>query len=102
MGPKTYIVYVLASQKNGTLYIGVTGDPAGRISQHRDGWFEGFTKRYGVKRLVWYEAHDDPSAAITREKQLKNWHRAWKIRLIEEKNPDWRDLWWEITGRVGA
>lgn len=102
MGPKTYIVYILASQKNGTLYIGVTGNPVGRLWQHREGWFEGFTKRYGVTRLVWYTAFDDVTAAIAREKQLKSWHRAWKIRLIEETNPDWRDFWWEITGQSGG
>jgi len=99
MGPKTFIVYILASRKNGTLYIGVSGQPEQRIWQHREGWFEGFTKRYGVKRLVWYEFHEDASAAIQREKQLKEWQRAWKIRLIEETNPDWTDLWWRLTGQ---
>ena len=98
MRPKTYIVYILASQKNGTLYIGVTGNPVGRVWQHREGWFEGFTKRYGVTRLVWYAAFDDVTAAITREKQIKKWRRAWKLRLIEAANPYWRDLWPDIAG----
>ena len=72
----------MASRKNGTLYVGVSGDPEVRIWQHKNDWFEGFTKRYGVKRLVWYEVHEDAAAAIQRE------HRAWKVRLIEARNPD--------------
>ena len=84
---KTFIVYILASRKNGTLYIGVTGNPEVRMWQHRNEWFEGFTKTYGVKRLVWYERYPSAQSAITREKQLKEWHRAWKTRLIEEANP---------------
>ena len=95
---KIFIVYIMASRKNGTLYVGVSGDPVGRIWQHKNEWFEGFTKRYGVKRLVWYEVHEDAEAAIQREKRLKEWHRAWKIRLIEARNPDWRDLYSEVIG----
>jgi putative endonuclease len=95
---KVFIVYIMASRKNGTLYVGVSGDPVARIWQHKNDWFEGFTKRYGVKRLVWYEVHEDAEAAIQREKRLKEWHRAWKIRLIEARNPDWRDLYLELTG----
>jgi putative endonuclease len=95
---KVFIVYIMASRKNGTLYVGVSGDPEVRIWQHKNDWFEGFTKRYGVKRLVWYEVHEDAEAAIQREKRLKEWHRAWKIRLIEARNPDWRDLYPEVTG----
>ena len=85
-------VYILASQRNGTLYIGVTSDLPGRIHQHRSGTIEGFSKRYDVKTLVWYEVHDEMEAAIRREKQLKKWERAWKLRLIEDGNPEWRDL----------
>jgi len=95
---KVFIVYILASRKNGTLYVGVSSNPVGRIWQHKNDWFEGFTKQYGVKRLVWYEAHENAEAAIQREKRLKEWQRAWKIRLIEERNPDWRDLYGEVTG----
>ena len=98
MTSKTFIVCIMASRKNGTLYIGVTGNPVGRIWQHRNEIFEGFTKRYGTKRLVWFEATDSAEGAIWREKQLKEWHRAWKIRLIEEMNPDWRDLYPDLTG----
>jgi putative endonuclease len=85
-------VYILASVRNGTLYIGVTSNLMGRIVQHRDGLTGGFTKRYGVKRLVWFQMADTMEAAITREKQLKVWRRAWKIELIEAENPAWRDL----------
>lgn len=84
--------YILASKRNGTLYIGVTSNLLARIHQHRDGTFEGFTKAHGVKRLVWFEQHATMEHAITREKRLKKWERAWKIRLIEEANPRWRDL----------
>jgi putative endonuclease len=85
-------VYILASVRNGTLYIGVTSNLTGRIVQHRDGLTGGFTKQYGVKRLVWFQMADTMEAAITREKQLKVWRRAWKIELIEAGNPTWRDL----------
>ncbi len=85
-------VYILASVRNGTLYIGVTSNLMGRIVQHRDGLTGGFTKRYGVKRLGWFQMADTMEAAITREKQLKVWRRAWKIALIEAENPAWRDL----------
>jgi len=85
-------VYILASRPNGTLYIGVTSDLARRIEAHRSGAVGGFTKKYDVERLVYFELHDDMLAAIHREKQLKKWNRAWKIRLIQEKNPEWNDL----------
>ncbi|KQS46805.1 MULTISPECIES: GIY-YIG nuclease family protein [unclassified Sphingomonas] len=85
-------VYILASWRNGTLYIGVTSNLMARIVQHRAGSFGGFTRMYGVKRLVWFEMADTMEWAIAREKQLKNWHRAWKIELIEADNPTWRDL----------
>jgi putative endonuclease len=85
-------VYMLASGRHGTLYIGVTSDLLGRLHQHRSGALDGFTKRYGVTRLVWYEMADTMEAAITREKHLKKWRREWKIELIEQHNPDWVDL----------
>ncbi len=94
---KQYYVYILASQRNGTLYIGVTNDLTRRIWEHKHDLVEGFTKKYGVHRLVWCETASTPLAAITREKQLKKWNRAWKLHLIEEMNPDWRDLYDEIT-----
>lgn len=89
-------VYMLASQRNGTLYIGVTSHLVQRVWQHKEGLIEGFTKRYGVKFLVWYELHETMIAAIEREKAIKKWRRDWKITLIETKNPDWRDLWPQI------
>lgn len=85
-------VYILASQPRGTLYIGVTSDLIGRLWQHRNGIIEGFTSRYDVLRLVRYEMFGDMERAILREKQLKRWHRQWKINLIENDNPDWHDL----------
>lgn len=97
---KNPAVYILASQRNGTLYIGVTSDLIQRIWQHREGLAEGFTQQHGVKTLVWYEQHATMESAIAREKTLKKWNRAWKLRLIEESNPDWNDLWFEITGQV--
>ena len=89
---RTPAVYILASQKRGTLYIGVTSDPIGRLWQHRSDTVAGFTKRYGVHRLVHVEFFGDMEHAIAREKQLKRWHRDWKINLIEQHNPAWRDL----------
>jgi len=94
---KVFIVYMLANRKNGTLYVGFSGNPVGRISQHQNDWFEGFTKRYGVKRLVWYEFHLDADAGIRREKQIKEWQRGWKVRLIETGNPDWHDLFPKLS-----
>jgi putative endonuclease len=85
-------VYILASGKRGTLYIGVTSDLLGRIHQHRESLIKGFTSRYGVSRLVHYELFGDMIMAIEREKQLKKWRRDWKLNLIEEANPDWADL----------
>ena len=90
-------VYILASKRNGTLYIGVTSNLLKRASEHKNDLAEGFTKRYGVHRLVYYELHDDMVSAITREKQMKKWNRAWKLELIESQNPSWRDLWEEIV-----
>jgi len=88
----TYYVYILASKRNGTLYAGVTNDLSRRTLEHREGDVRGFTRRYGVKLLVWYEDHDRIEHAIEREKQIKGWNRAWKIRLIEENNSGWNDL----------
>ena len=90
-------VYMLSSRRNGTLYIGVTSNLVQRVYQHRTGMIEGFTKRYGVHDLVWYESHEMMESAIQREKQLKKWSRAAKIRLIEQLNPEWRDLWQGLT-----
>jgi putative endonuclease len=89
---RQFYLYILASRRNGTLYIGVTGDLIRRAYEHRIKAVPGFTKRYGVDRLVYFEIFDDPRSAITREKQLKKWQRDWKIALIEEKDPDWHDL----------
>ncbi|WP_428028452.1 GIY-YIG nuclease family protein [Altererythrobacter sp.] len=85
-------VYLLASRRNGTLYVGVTSDLMGRIHKHREGLLPGFTRDYGVKRLVWFEPHATMEDAILREKRIKKWNRAWKLELIEKSNPDWNDL----------
>jgi putative endonuclease len=90
-------IYMLASRRNGTLYTGVTSDLVKRIWEHRNDIVEGFTKRYGVHSLVYFELHDDMSEAIRREKQIKKWNRAWKIELIERTNPQWQDLWRSLT-----
>jgi putative endonuclease len=86
-------MYILANNRNGTLYVGVTSDLVKRVWEHKSDLTEGFTKKYGVHRLVYYEMHSGMLAAIAREKQLKKWNRAWKLELIEERNPDWKDLW---------
>jgi putative endonuclease len=90
---KTYFVYILASKLDGVLYIGFTSDLISRVYQHKEELLDGFTKRYHVKRLVYYELFNDPLLAIQREKQLKRWNRAWKIHLIEKHNPEWIDLY---------
>ena len=89
-------VYILSSKRNGTLYIGVTPDLVQRVWQHKNDFVDGFTKRYGVHNLVWYELHGTMESAITREKALKRWKRAWKIELIEKSNPRWKDLYSEV------
>jgi len=89
-------VYILASKRNGTLYTGVTRYPIQRIWQHKEGLVPGFTTKYGVHRLVYIESHDTMPAAIQREKQIKEWKRAWKLELIESVNPDWRDLYEDL------
>ncbi|MBS9478568.1 GIY-YIG nuclease family protein [Ancylobacter radicis] len=95
-------VYILASQRNGTLYIGVTRDLPKRMHEHRTGLHGGFTAQYGVKRLVFAEPHDTAVGAIQREKNLKHWPRQWKIALIEKDNPEWRDLYGELAGGLGS
>jgi putative endonuclease len=92
-------VYMLASKRDGVLYVGVTSDLVQRVGLHKQDLTEGFTKKYGVHLLVYYEMHHTMPDAIRREKQLKKWNRAWKVRLIEQLNPEWRDLWTE-TGEV--
>ena len=94
---KQFYVYILASKRNGTLYIGVTSQLATRVGQHKSKLAEGCTAKYGVDKLVYYEAHGGAESAIVREKQLKKWRRAWKIELIERLNPEWRDLYKEIV-----
>ncbi|MEE9541483.1 MAG: GIY-YIG nuclease family protein [Candidatus Bipolaricaulota bacterium] len=89
-------VYILANKRNGTLYVGVTSDLIKRIWQHRNNVVQGFTKRYSIHQLVYYELHDTMESAITKEKMLKNWKRAWKLQLIESNNPDWQDLYGTI------
>jgi putative endonuclease len=89
----SFYVYILASRRNGTLYIGMTDDLARRVWQHRVDAVPGFTSKYGVKMLVWYEQHENRESAFVRERQLKKWNRAWKLQLIEGMNPAWRDLW---------
>jgi len=86
-------VYILTNKRNGTLYTGVTSDLVKRIYEHREGLCEGFTRQYNLKMLVWYESYEDIREAITREKQIKKWKRIWKLRLIEQTNPDWDDLY---------
>jgi putative endonuclease len=87
-----YFVYIMASARNGTLYVGVTNDMVRRYYEHREGLVPGFTKKYGIKTLVWFEEHGDIREAILREKRIKKWERAWKLRLIESVNPEWNDL----------
>lgn len=86
-------VYLLASKRNGTLYVGVTSDLVKRVWEHKNHAVDGFTKRYEIDQLVWYEVHETMESAIQREKAIKEWQRAWKLKLIEENNPDWKDLY---------
>jgi putative endonuclease len=90
---REYYVYILASGRNGTLYIGVANDLSRRVYEHREGTADGFTKRYGVKLLVYVESYPDVRDAIARERMLKKWRRAWKLKLIEASNPQWQDLY---------
>jgi putative endonuclease len=91
-------VYIRASERNGTLYIGVTSDLVRRVHEHREGLIDGFSKRYGIERLVYFETYDDIGRAIQREKNVKHWSRAWKLELIERCNPDWNELYDSIAG----
>ena len=93
-----FYVYILANRRNGTLYIGVTSNLIQRAWQHREGVVDGFTKENDVKTLVYYEVHDTAESAITREKQMKEWQRAWKMELIEKDNPQWNDLYDSLNG----
>ncbi len=90
-------VYMMANHKAGTIYIGVTSGLAARCWEHKNDAREGFTKQHGLHRLVFFEPHTDMKSAIAREKQLKKWNRAWKVKLIEQDNPDWRDLWEDVV-----
>jgi putative endonuclease len=89
-------VYILASKRNGTLYTGVTSDLVKRIWEHKNNLVDGFTKRYNIHRLIWYELHESMDSAITREKRMKNWKRKWKLELIESSNPNWQDIYHTI------
>ena len=93
---KEYFVYILASKKNGTIYIGVTNSLIRRVYEHKNNFIDGFTSKYNVHRLVYYERFPRIQEAITREKRLKKWKRSWKIELIEQNNPDWNDLYYEL------
>jgi putative endonuclease len=95
-GKGQYYVYILASRRNGTLYVGVTSDLIKRVHEHRSDLVDGFTKNHGVHNLVYYETTDDIGSAIAREKRLKKWNRAWEVKLVEEANPHWRDLYLDL------
>jgi putative endonuclease len=95
--PKHPCVYILASRRNGTLYVGVTSDLVKRVWEHQNNLVEGFTKRYGVHTLVWFEQHETMESAIAREKAIKEWRRRWKLDLIEQQNPEWRDLYEDVV-----
>jgi putative endonuclease len=96
MSPKHPAVYILANKPNGTLYTGVTSDLRNRLWEHRNSQVPGFTNRFGIYILVYYELHKNMISAIRREKQIKKWNRSWKLRLIEEQNPEWRDLYEDL------
>jgi len=95
---KQFYVYILASRRNGTLYTGMSSDLVKRVWQHKNNLVQGFTKKYKIKDLVYFEVHQTAESAITREKQIKKWNRKWKLRLIEEFNPRWEDLYDRISG----
>ena len=94
--PRQPAVYILASMRNGTLYVGVTSDLVRRVWEHKQDFVEGFTAKYHIHQLVYFELHTDMAEAILREKRIKKWNRAWKIELIEKNNPEWNDLWPQI------
>ena len=98
---KQFCVYILCSQRNGTLYTGVTSDLIKRVFQHKNNLIDGFTKTYGIHKLVWYEVYGNAEGAIVREKQIKKWNRKWKLDLIENGNPEWKDLYDELIDAPG-
>ena len=98
---KDFYVYIMASNRNGTLYVGITSNLIRRVYEHKNNIVEGFTNKYGVHRLVYYEKHLSAESAIHREKRLKSWKRQWKLMLIEKDNPSWLDLYPKITGSCG-
>jgi putative endonuclease len=93
----SFYVYIVASRRNGTIYVGSTDELVRRVWQHRNGLIAGFTREHGVKTLVWYEVHESRAQALLRERQLKKWNRSWKLALIEKENPRWSDLWSDIS-----
>ncbi len=99
---KTYYTYIMASKRNGTLYVGITSDLIKRVYEHKNNQVEGITSQYKVRQLVYFEQHLEVTAAIRHEKRLKKWHRQWKLALIEIDNPQWQDLYFEITGSSQA
>lgn len=96
MEDKKFYVYILAKARNSTFYVGITSNLAKRVWEHKNEVADGFTKKHGIKNLVYYEVFDDPEQAIKREKRLKKWNRTWKMRVIEEMNPNWKDLYGKI------
>jgi putative endonuclease len=94
---KQFYVYILCNKRNGTLYTGVTSDLLKRVYEHKNDFVNGFSKRYGIHNLVWYETHETAETAITREKQIKKWNRKWKLDLIDKSNPFWEDLFYKLT-----
>ncbi len=101
MRTKYYFVYILANKKRGMMYTGFTNDIERRTWQHKESYFDGYSKRYGLKTLVWFETHQDVHEAIHREKLVKHWRREWKFQLIEAENPEWRDLWDNFVKSAG-
>lgn len=97
---RCWYVYLLASSRNGTLYCGVTNNLERRIWQHKNGYVKGFTSKYGVRRLVWFDTYRDVNAAILQEKRLRRWRRSWNLELIERQNPDWNDLYSDLTASL--
>ncbi len=98
---KQFYVYILCSKRNGTLYAGVTSNLIKRVYEHRNNLADGFTKKYGIHQLVWYEIHKTAETAIPREKQIKKWNRKWKLDLIEKNNPEWKNLYDELVNNPG-
>ena len=96
---RNYYVYIMSNEPYGTLYVGMTNDLIGRVWEHRSKAVKGFTQHFGLDRLVWYEVHEDPYEAITREKRIKNWNRDWKVNLVQRVNPHWDDLFERLTAR---